>query len=103
MQIFVVHIFKDTNIETKYQLPQHSMCKHGQSKSMCPLNLHPLFLFWNMGDPEKNQVQNMDLKKAGCKKQGLCYSKREKAAWQYFAPCFFQVHALDQIFKKFLA
>ena len=23
----------------------------------------------------------MDLKKAGCKKQGHCYSKREEAAW----------------------
>ena len=30
-------------------------------------------------DPEKNQVQNMDLKKAGCKKQGHSYSKREEA------------------------
>ena len=27
----------------------------------------------------------MDLKKAGCKKQGQCYSKREQAAW----PCLF--------------
>ena len=26
-----------------------------------------------------NRVQNMDLKKAGCKKQGHCYSKREEA------------------------
>ena len=42
-----------------------------------PVNLHPLFLFWKHGsvcDPEKNQVQNMDLKKSGCKKQGHCYS-----------------------------
>ena len=23
----------------------------------------------------------MDLKKAGCKKQGHCYSKKEEAAW----------------------
>ena len=42
LQLFVVHIFKNTTfsgishayIETKYQLPQHSMCRHGQSKSM---------------------------------------------------------------------
>ena len=43
--------------------------------------------FENMGwfgDPEKNQVQNMDLKKAGCKKRGQCYSKREEAAWSDF-------------------
>ena len=40
----------------------------------------------------------MDLKKAGCKKQGHCYSKREESAWLllflnnndrlFFAPCF---------------
>ena len=30
-------------------------------------------------DPEKNQVQNMDLKKARCIKLGHCYSKREEA------------------------
>ena len=42
-----------------------------------PINLHPLFLFRKHGsvcDPEKNQVQNIDLKK-----QGHCYSKREEA------------------------
>ena len=53
----------------------------------CPVNLHPLFLFWKHGsvcDTEKNQVQNMDLKKAGSKKQGHCYSKREEAAWPDF-------------------
>ena len=40
-----------------------------------PVNLHPLFLFWKHGwvcDPEKNQVQNMDLKKAG----SLLFKKR---------------------------
>ena len=31
----------------------------------------------------------MDLKKAGCKKQGHCYSKREEAAC-FFASCFLQ-------------
>ena len=25
----------------------------------------------------------MDLKRAGCKKQGHCYSKREEAAWSF--------------------
>ena len=58
----------------------------------CPVNLHPLFLFWKPGwvcDPEKNQVQSMDLnkirskvwtwKKQVAKKQGHCYSKREEA------------------------
>ena len=33
--------------------------------------------------PWKNQVQNMDLKKAGCKNQGHCYLKREEAAWPH--------------------
>jgi hypothetical protein len=50
----------------------------------------------------------MDLKKAGSKKQGHCYSKREEAARLllflnnndpiFFSPCFFQVHILDLIF-----
>ena len=47
-----------------------------------PVNLHSLFPFWKHGsvcDPEKNQVQHMDLKKAGCKKLGHCYSKRGEA------------------------
>ena len=54
---------------------------------------------------KKNQVQNMDLKKAGCKKQGHCYSKRKEA----IAPCFlqpifwtwffFQGHKLTHLFK----
>ena len=38
-----------------------------------PVNLHPLFLFSKHGsvcDPEKNQVQNVDLKKARSKKTG---------------------------------
>ena len=40
--------------------------------------------FENMGrfvTLEKNQVQNMGLKKAGSKTHGHCYSKREEAAW----------------------
>ena len=40
--------------------------------------------FENMGrfvTLKKNQVQNMDLKKAGYKKQDHCYSKREEAIW----------------------
>ena len=41
----------------------------------------------------KNQVQNMDMKKAGSKKQGHCYSKREEA------PDFFQGHKTTQVFK----
>ena len=53
----------------------------------CPVNQHPLFLFWKRGSvcyPEKNQFQNMDLKKAGFKKQGHWYWKREEAAWHLF-------------------
>ena len=60
----------------------------------------------------------MDLKKAGCKKQGQSYSKREHAAWPclflnnndpvfctllfsgpYFGPDFFQVHKPTHVFK----
>ena len=60
----------------------------------------------------------MDLKKAGCKKQGHCYSKREEAAWPllflnnnepafftllfsgpYFGPDFFQGHKPTHVFK----
>jgi hypothetical protein len=44
-----------------------------------PVNLHPLFLVWKHGsvcDPEKNKVQNMDLKKAWFKKLGHWCSKR---------------------------
>ena len=66
----------------------------------------------------KNQVQNMDLKKAVPKKQGQCYSKREDAAWPffflnnndpvfcnqlfsgpYFGPDFFQGHKPTHVFK----
>ena len=52
----------------------------------------------------------MDLKKAGSKKQGHCYSKREEAAWlllflnnndTVFCNLLFQVHILDLIFFKF--
>ena len=34
---------------------------------------------WVGYEPEKNQVQNMDLKKVGCKNMGHCYPKREEA------------------------
>ena len=65
-----------------------------------PVNLHPLFLFWKNGlvcDPEKKSGPKSGMQKAGCKKQGHCYSKREEAAalfsfWiimtLFFAPCF---------------
>ena len=53
----------------------------------------------------------MDLKKKGSKKQGHCYSKREKAGLPLFFldnsypiflnPAFFQAHILDLIFFKF--
>ena len=51
----------------------------------------------------------MDLKKAGSKKQGNYYSKREEAAWPLlflnnndpvFSPSYFQVHILDLIFFR---
>ena len=49
-----------------------------------PVNLHPLFLFWKHGsvcDPEKNQVQNMGLKKQGAKKtRSLLFKKRRDQA-----------------------
>ena len=41
--------------------------------------------------PWKNQIQNMDLKKARWQNQGQCY----------LLPVFFQVHILDLIFFKF--
>ena len=54
-----------------------------------PVNLYPLFLFWKHGSVcalKKNQVQHMDLKKAGCKKQGHCYSKSFSGSQT--GPCF---------------
>ena len=50
----------------------------------------------------------MDLKKAGSKKQGHCYSKREKAAWPLlflnnndpvFCTLLFQGHKPTHVFK----
>ena len=81
-----------------------------------PVNLHPLFLFWKHGsvcDPKKNQVQNMDLKKVGCKKQGHCYSKREETRLPllflnnndpffcnlFWTSYFFQGHKPTHVFK----
>ena len=71
-------------------------------KVICPVNLHPLFLFWkheSVCDPEKNQVA----------KHRVIVIQKEKrqpglfAFWikmtLYFSPCFFQVHILDLIFK----
>jgi hypothetical protein len=46
----------------------------------CSLSGQP-DIFLGSGTEKKNQVQSMDLKKAGSKKQGHCYSKREEAAW----------------------
>ena len=52
----------------------------------------------------------MDLKKAGSKKQGHCYSKREEAAWPLLflnnndlvsCTLLFAPHILDPIFLKF--
>jgi hypothetical protein len=66
-------------------LPSNGSCRYIRAmvdKVICPVNIHPLFLFWKHGsvcDPEKIQVQNMDLKKARWKKQGHCNSKREEA------------------------
>ena len=51
-----------------------------------PVNLHPLFLFSKHGsvcDPEKNQVQNVDLRKAGYKKQGYFHFSRS-ILWTWF-------------------
>ena len=43
-----------------------------------PFNLHPLFLFWKHGLwPWKTSGQKYGPEKAGCKKQGHCYSKRQ--------------------------
>ena len=60
---------------------------------------------------KKNQVQNMDLKKARWKKNRVVVVQKEKkpsclfSFWitmtLFFAPCFFQVHILDLIFIKF--
>ena len=63
----------------------------------CPVNQHPLFLFWKRGSvcyPEKNQFQNMDLKKAESKKEG---SKREEAVWPFFF-----VNNNDPVFRTLL-
>ena len=49
----------------------------------------------------------MDLKKAGSKKQGHCYSEKEEAASSFlinndpiFSPCFFPELILDLIFFR---
>ena len=51
----------------------------------------------------------MDLKKAGSKKQGHCYSKRKEAAWPLlflnnndlvFCTLLFATHILDLIFFR---
>ena len=65
---------------------KHWFSSKNTTKSNRPVNLHPLFLFWKHGsvcDLEKNQIQNMDLKKARWKNR-VCYlfvwySKREEA------------------------
>ena len=54
---------------------------------MRPVNLHPLFLFWKHGsvcDPEKKSGPKYGMQKAGCIKQGHCYSKREEARLYLF-------------------
>ena len=48
-----------------------------------PVNLHPQFLFFKHGsvrDPEKKSGQKYVMQKAGCKKQGHYYSKREEGS-----------------------
>ena len=78
--------------------------------------------FENMGrfvTLKKNQVQNMDLKKAGCKNQGNFYSKREETrlpllflnnndpafcnllfSGTYFGPDFFSLSQTDPCFQN---
>ena len=61
-----------------------------------PVKLHPLFLLYKHGsvcDPEKNQVQNMDLKKAGCKKTGSFLFKKRRG----HGPDFFKVSGSKKI------
>ena len=60
----------------------HSICTHYSSLSGWP------DIFLGSGTL-KNQVQNMDLKKAGSKKQGYCYSKRENAAFSWITMTLF--------------
>ena len=63
------------------------------------------FRVWNL-----QKVQSMDLKKAGCKKQGHCYSKKPRPllflnnndsvfSGRCFKPYFFQCHKPTHVFK----
>ena len=68
-------------------------CSHLSSQSAPTLLVYQVDLMFFQGlELNKNQVQNMDLKKEGCKKQGHWYSKREEArllSGPYFRPDFF--------------
>ena len=64
--------FKKSNLESAKKTSRQSICTHYSSLSGQP------DIFLGSGTL-KNEVQNMDLKKAGSKKQGHCYSKREEA------------------------
>ena len=82
---------------TNYNIARVNNYEH----SICLVNLHPLFLFLKHGpvcDPEKNQVQNMDLKKQGEKNRVIAIHKEKKpiclfsfliTMTLFFAPCFF--------------
>ena len=102
---FGEHRLSKLSINHKRVLPgctvAQSICTHYSSLSGRP------DIFLGSGT-KKNQVQNMDLKKAGCKKQGHCYSKREEAAWSFlflnnndpgFCTLLFATHILDPFFK----
>ena len=74
-----------------------------------PVNLHPLFLFWkhrSVCDPEKYQVQNMDLKKARWK-NGVIVIQKEKrqpglcSFWITMTP-FFHLSFFRSIFWTWL-
>ena len=63
------------------------------------------FRLWNF----KKKVQKNRLQKAGCKKQGHCYSKREETAWPFlflnnidpvFCTLLFAPHILDPVFFR---
>ena len=58
------------------------LCAHSPSQSEPTILVYQVDqISFQSLELKKNQVQNIDLKKAGRKKQGHCYSKREEAAW----------------------
>ena len=108
--LLVLTTYSSSQFVPTFLVYQVDLCYRGDS-------LDNLIFFYGL-ELKKKQVQNMDLKKAGCKKQGHSYSKREEAGWSlfflnnndpvfctllfsgpYFGPDFFQGYKPTHVFK----